>query len=72
MGQLGAEGEDIFCNADYDMKAIEEKEKLYIDLPKFYSFGSKEQKERILYENFMKVSRDVELMCRESMQFAKK
>jgi len=41
----------------------------YTDLPKFYTFGTKE---RILYENFVKVNQDVEKMCNEIMQFAKK
>jgi hypothetical protein len=46
--------------------------KNYIELPKFYTFKSKEDKERILYENFVRVKREVEEMCREIMQFAKK
>jgi hypothetical protein len=54
------------------MKEISEEEKHYTDLPKFYTFGTKEQKERILYENFVKVNQDVEKMCNEIMQFAKK
>ena len=62
----------FFCKTDFDMKEINEEEKHYTDLPKFYTFGTKEQKERILYENFVKVNQDVEMMCNEIMQFAKK
>ena len=62
----------FFCKTDFDMKEISEEEKHYTDLPKFYTFGTKEQKERILYENFVKVNQDVEKMCNEIMQFAKK
>jgi hypothetical protein len=62
----------FYCKTDFDMKEIAEEEKHYTDLPKFYSFKSKEDKEHILYENFVKVNREVEEMCREITQFVKK
>ena len=62
----------FYCKTDFDMTKIKEEEKNYIELPKFYTFKSKEDKERILYENFVRVNREVEEMCREIMQFAKK
>ena len=62
----------FYCKTDFDMAKIKEEERNYIELPKFYTFKSKEDKERILYENFVKVNREVEEMCREIMQFAKK
>lgn len=54
------------------MKEIDEEKKHYTDLPKFYTFPSKETKEHILYENFVNVNREVEKMCNEIMQFVKK
>ena len=62
----------FFCKTDFDMKEISEEEKHYTDLPKFYTFGAKEQKERILYESFVKVNREVDEMCKAISQFAKK
>ena len=62
----------FYCKTDFDMKEIAEEEKNYTDLPKFYSFKSKEDKEHILYENFVKVNCEVEEMCREITQFVKK
>ena len=47
-------------------------EKNYTDIPKFYTFPSSEAKEHILYENFVKVNREVDEMCRAITQFAKK
>ncbi len=62
----------FFCKTDFDNKAIEEEKKHYTDLPKFYTFPSKEVKERILYENFVNVNREVEQMCNAVTQFVKK
>ncbi|MCQ2145946.1 MAG: type IV secretory system conjugative DNA transfer family protein [Bacteroidales bacterium] len=62
----------FYCKTDFNMKEIEEEEKHYVDLPKFYTFPSKEAKEHILYENFVNVNREVEEMCRTITQFAKK
>ncbi len=62
----------FYCKTDFDMDQIKEEEKNYTELPKFYTFKSKEDKEHILYENFVKVNRDVEQMCTEIMQFVKK
>ena len=47
-------------------------EKNYTDLPKLYTFPSREAKEHILYENFVQVNREVEQMCIDITQFAKK
>ena len=62
----------FYCKTDFDMKEIDEEKKHYTDLPKFYTFASKEAKEHILYENFVNVNREVEQMCLEITQFAKK
>ena len=62
----------FYCKTNFDMKEIEAEEKNYTDLPKFYTFPSKEAKEHILYENFVNVNREVEQMCITITQFAKK
>ncbi|MBR4226492.1 MAG: type IV secretory system conjugative DNA transfer family protein [Candidatus Methanomethylophilaceae archaeon] len=62
----------FYCKTDFDMDKIKEEEKNYTELPKFYTFKSKEDKEHILYENFVKVNREVEDMCRQITQFVKK
>ena len=62
----------FYCKTDFNMKEIAEEEKNYTDLPKFYTFPSKEAKEHILYENFVQVNREVDQMCIDITQFAKK
>ncbi len=56
----------FFCKTDFDMDAIKAEEADYehYPLPKFYTFNSKEERERILYTNFMRVSADVKSMVK--------
>ena len=53
------------------MKEIADEEAHYKDypLPKFYDFGSVEEKEQTLYRNFLKVDQDVEDMISEIQKF---
>lgn len=37
----------------------------YVPLPKFYTFPSKEERERILYRNFVQVGMDVKEMIKD-------
>lgn len=48
------------CATDLNLKAIEKEEKNYVDLPKFYNFGSAEERERKLQQNFTKVYNEVD------------
>lgn len=41
-------------------------------LPVFYKFESEEAKERILYDNFLKINKEVKDMIIEIQQFSKK
>ena len=41
------------------MKAIKQEEAGYVPLPKFYTFKSRDERERILYKNFVQVGEDV-------------
>ena len=42
------------------MKEIKKEEAAYVPLPKFYTFKSREERERILYRNFVNVGMEVE------------
>ena len=50
----------FYCKTDFDMTEIKKEESEYVPLPKFYKFKSKEERERILYKNFVQVGEDVE------------
>lgn len=55
----------FFCKTNFDMDAIKKEEKEYVPLPKFYTFASKEARERILYANFIQVDRDIKELISE-------
>jgi len=48
------------CATDLDLKGIEKEERNYVELPKFYNFGSAEERERKLQQNFTKVYNEVD------------
>ena len=52
----------FFCKTDFDMKEISKEESEYVPLPKFYKFPSREERERVLYKNFINVGEEVKLM----------
>ena len=47
------------------MKEIKKEEAGYVPLPKFYTFKSRDEQERILYKNFVQVGEDVNAMIAE-------
>lgn len=55
----------FFCKTNFDMDAIKKEEEEYVSLPKFYTFASKEARERILYANFIQVDRDIKELISE-------
>ena len=61
----------FYCKTDFDMKKIAEEEANYknYQIPKFYTFPSKDAKERILYQNFVSVNLDVKNMIDEITKF---
>ena len=59
----------FFCKTDFNMEEIKKEEAGYVPLPKFYTFKSKEEKERILYKNFVQVGEDVKSMIKEIQQY---
>ena len=59
----------FFCKTDFDMTEIIKEEQNYIPLPKFYKFKSRDERERILYKNFVQVGEDVKAMIKEIQQY---
>ena len=55
----------FFCKTDFDMNEIKKEETAYVPLPKFYTFKSREERERILYKNFVQVGQDVKEMIKD-------
>ena len=51
----------FYCKTDFDMADIKKEESEYVPLSKFYTFPSKDAKERILYNNFTRVA--AEMRC---------
>ena len=51
-----------FCKTDFDMGEIKKEEAAYVPLPKFYTFESREERERILYKNYVNVGMEVKEM----------
>ena len=52
----------FFCKTDFDMTEIKKEEAAYVPLPKFYTFKSRDERERILNKNFVQVGQDVKEM----------
>lgn len=54
----------FYCKTDFDMTKIKKEEADYANypLPRFYTFKSKEERERILYRNFVEVGQEVKAM----------
>lgn len=61
----------FYCKTDFDMKVIGAEEADYKNypIPKFYSFPSRDAKERILYQNFVNVNLDIKTMVDEVTKF---
>lgn len=51
--------------ASFDMAEIAKEESEYVELSKFHTFPSKEERERVLYKNFLKVGVEVKTMIAE-------
>lgn len=51
----------FYCKTDFNMADIKKEEEGYVALPKFYTFKSRDERERI-YKNFVQVGEDVKSM----------
>lgn len=51
------------------MDEIKKEEAAYVLLLKFYIFKSRDERERILYKNFVQVGQDVKAMIKEIQLF---
>jgi len=54
------------------MEKIKQEESEYQELPKFYNFKSRDERERILYANFNQVTEDVNKMVKDLQMFFKR
>ena len=52
----------FYCKTDFNMADIKKEEEGYVALPKFYTFKSRDEREGILYKNFVQVGEDVKSM----------
>lgn len=59
----------FYCKTDFDMNEIKKEEAGYVPLPKFYTFKSRDERERILYKNFVQVGEDVKEMIQEILKY---
>ena len=59
----------FYCKTDFDMNEIKKEEEGYVELPKFYTFKSRDARERILYQNFVNVGQDVKNMIQEIQMY---
>lgn len=64
----------FFCKTNFDMDEIKKEKAEYkkYPIPKAYNFGSPEEKERILFENFVRVNQDIKDMIKEIQQYSVK
>ena len=51
------------------MKEIKKEEAGYVPLPEFYTSNSRDERERILYKNFVQVGEDVKEMKQEIRKY---
>lgn len=59
----------FYCKTDFDMNEIKKEEAGYVPLPKFYTFKSRDERERIFYKNFVQVGEDVKEMIKEIQKY---
>ena len=59
----------FYCKTDFDINEIKKEEAGYVPLPKFYTFKSRDERERILYKNFVQVGEDVKEMIQEIQKY---
>lgn len=53
----------FFCKTNFDMDAINEEEKHYHELPKFYVFKDDKEKQKVLDDNFRRIRQEVKMVC---------
>ena len=61
----------FYCKTDFYMNEIQKEEADYKNypIPKFYTFPSDDARERILYQNFVSVNKDVKDMIKTILMF---
>jgi len=56
------------CVTNLDLKKIQEEEKNYVDLPKFYNFGTANEREKMLQNNFQTIYDEVDSVIKQYVQ----
>ena len=59
----------FYCKTDFNMADIKKEEDGYVALPKFYTFKSRDERERILYKNFVQVGEDMKSMINTTQRY---
>lgn len=55
----------FYAKTNFNLSEIKKEEQNYEELPEFYTFASKENKEKILTQNFRRINNEVKEMCEE-------
>lgn len=53
----------FYAKTNFDMAAIQREEKLYQEMPKFYTFPNDREKMRLLTENYRRIVKEVQDLC---------
>ncbi len=53
------------CRTKMDLKMIKEEEANFVKIPKYYSFGSIEEREAFLAENYSKIVQDIDTLIQD-------
>lgn len=55
------------CKVNLDHKKISKEEKQFKKLPRYYNFGSEENKNKILMDNFNKINEEIEMLIEQKL-----
>ena len=55
----------LFSVIVFNMYSAKAEEKKYVDLPKFYNFGTAEEREKVLTANFFKINEEVKQIVKK-------
>lgn len=54
----------FYAKTNFDMEEIKEEERQYVELPKFYDFGTEAEKQDFLKSHFQKINQEVKDVCK--------
>lgn len=68
-GKRGVQDLQVLLQDGFRHEGDKKEEAGYVPLPKFYTFKSRDERERILYKNFVQVGEDVKEMIQEIQKY---